>query len=214
MITVCSDVRTVYFVGRSWKFWMSNLVVHGVTTGYYRNKKKQSYKFTWLPWFCAPFRTVWQHCSYSQQHYCYCTLKQCGMWNWNNFHFPPHNFASYFAVKKSISIRLNKTTHKYLHLTFLVVTTNKLTHTTPCVVVFLYWIFTTFAAQVHFFGIHKTFCLYCNTFRVTSWGALRKVQMEGSRNAHSSVLCGLRNQHNAVCRTSSVRSVEPVLCGL
>jgi hypothetical protein len=131
MTTVCSDISTVHFVGRSWKFWMSNLVVREVTTGYYRNKNRVT---NLLGCLGSAHRIVLSDSTAvtAKQHYCYCTLKQCRMWNWNNFHLPPHNFASYFAVQKNILISLNKTTRKYPHLTFLVVTINKLTHTPPC----------------------------------------------------------------------------------
>ena len=38
--------------------------------------------------------------------------------------------------------------------------------------------FTTFPAQLHFFGIHKIFCLYYNTFSDTAEGTKRSANEE------------------------------------
>jgi len=87
-------------------------------------------------------------------------MRQCRVWNFNHFLLPLHNFDTYFAVEKNIFKRLNKITRKYPQIKFHEETINKLTHKPPCVLILWQWIFTTIPAQLHFFGIHKTFCLY------------------------------------------------------
>jgi len=94
-----------------------------------------------------------------KQLYNYYILKQSILWNFKHFRLPFQNFTSYLAVQKNIFKRLNKTTRNYPHLKFHVETINKLTHKPTCVLILRQLIFT-LSAPLHFFGIHKTFCLY------------------------------------------------------
>jgi len=55
----------------------------------------------------------------------------------------------------------------------------------------------TFPAQLHFCGMHKTFCLYYNTFSDTQLrGAKRNTNVEQKTHTNTVLFC-------AVCRTSS-----------